>query len=132
MPLSGHGTPVRGSGKDFTLHTLEWTYSDGSGAVDLDEQQSDLMVEIPSPVVAGATGITALTIPKCPRAWVVGVNFSPGTPATGANHRVVTVTDLSASAGTANVRFFDLDGTPTAADPSSGSRMTVTFRLERP
>lgn len=132
MPLSGHGTPVRGSGKDYTLHTLEWTYSDGSGTIDLDEAQSDLDVNIPTPVAKEATGITDLIFPKCPRAWVVGWNLSPGTPATGANHRVMTVTDLSATAGTAKVRFFDLDGTPTATDPSSGTRVTVTFRLERP
>lgn len=132
MPLSGHGTPVRGSGKDYTLHTLEWTYSDGSGTVDLDEQKSDLDVHIATPVAKEATGITDLVIPKSLRMWVQGWNFQPGTPATGANARNVQITDLDPTAGTAKVRFFDLDGTPTATDPSSGSRMTVTFRLERP
>lgn len=132
MPLSGHGTPCRGSGKDFTIHVLEWTYSDGSGAVDLDEQQSDQDVNIATPVAFSATGITAITFPKSARAWVLGWNLSAGTPATGANHRDVEVTDLSANAGTCKVRFFDLDGTPTAADPASGSRMTLHLRLERP
>lgn len=132
MPLSGHGTPVRASGKDCTVHVLEWTYSDGSGAVDLDEQQSDRLVEIPTPVAFSATGITAIVFPKSLRAWVLGYNLSAGTPATGANARNVEITDMNALAGTCKVRFFDLDGTPTAADPSSGSRFTLHLRLERP
>lgn len=130
--LSGHGTPVRGSGKDYTLHTLEWTYSDGSGAVNLDEAQSDLHPDIATPVAYSATGITAITFPKSLRAWPHGWNLSAGTPATGANHRDVEITDMNAAAGTCKVRFFDLDGTPTAADPSADSRFTLTLRLERP
>ncbi len=132
MPLSGHGTPARGSGKDFTVHVLEWTYSDGSGAVSLDTAKSDRHPEVPTPVAFSATGITQLTFPKSDRAWVLGCNSSPGTPATGANYRAHEITDVDAAAGTAKVRFFDLDGTPTAADPSSGTRYTVTLRLERP
>lgn len=132
MPLSGHGTPVRGSGKDYTVHTLEWTYTDGSGAIDLDEAQSDLHPDIPTPVAFSAAGITNIVFPKSMRAWVLGFNLAPGTPATGANHRNVAVTDVSANGGTCKVRFFDLDGTPTAADPSTSSRFTLTLRLERP
>lgn len=132
MPLSQHGTPAKGSGKDYTLHTLEWTYSDGSGAVALDTAQSDQHPAVPTPVAYEATGITAIVFPKSARAWVQGWNFSPGTPATGANHRNVAVTDLSASGGTCKVRFMDLDGTPTAVDPSTSSRFTLTLRLERP
>lgn len=132
MPLSGHGTPVRGSGKDYTLHTLEWTYTDASGAIDLDEAQSDLHPAVPTPVAFSATGITAIVFPKSVRAWPKGWNLAPGTPATGANHRNVAITDVNPTAGTCNVRFFDLDGTPTAADPSSGSRFTLHLRLERP
>lgn len=132
MSLSGHGTPVRGSGKDFTVHVLEWTYTDGSGAVSLDTEQSDSHPAVPTPVAFSATGITAIVFPKSKRAWPLGWNLAAGTPATGANHRDVEITDLDANAGTCKVRFFDLDGTPTAADPSSGSRFTLHLRLERP
>jgi hypothetical protein len=130
--LAGHGTPCRASGKDCTFHVLEWTYSDASGTVDLDETQSDQDVNIPTPVVKNATAITDVTFPKSTRAWVLGWNLSAGTPATGANARNVEVTDLNANAGTCKVRFFDLDGTPSAVDPSSGTRFTLHLRLERP
>lgn len=130
--LAGHGTPVRGSGKDFTIHVLEWTYSDGSGTVDLDEGQSDRDVNIPTPVAKSATAITGISFPKSARAWPLGINMSPGTPGTGANARVVHVTDVNANAGTCKVRFYDLDGTPSAVDPSSGTRVTLHLHLERP
>lgn len=130
--MQGHGTPARGSGKNYTLWTYEWTYTDGSGAVLLDEDKSDQDPGIASTaaVTDGGSGITGIRFPKCTRAWVIGKNLAPGTPATGANHRVHEVTDLVATSGTANVRFMDLDGTPTAVDPSADSRYTLTLRLE--
>lgn len=130
--LPGIGTPVRGSGKSYSLWTYEWTYTDGSGAVLLDETQSDQHPDIASTaaVTDGGSGITGVRFPKCTRAFPIGKNLSPGTPATGANHREHAVTDMNAAAGTCNVRFMDLDGTPTAVDPSADSRYTLTLRLE--
>lgn len=132
MALGGCGTPLRASGNGLTLWKLEWTYSDGSGAVSLDTAQSDRHPDIATPVADGGTGITNLTFPKCDRFWIMSKNLEPAGETTGSEYRVHEVTDKSATAGTCTVRFFDLDGTPTAVDPTSGSRYQLILLLERP
>jgi hypothetical protein len=132
MGLSGIYTPVRASGKSAEVWHLEWTFG-SSGAVTLDTDQSDQDQRIAAPVADGGTGIVNLAFPKCNRVRVVGKNFDPNGPTTGTEYRIYEVTDVSASAGTAVVRFFDVlgDATPAAEDPVSGSRCSVTLLLDR-
>jgi hypothetical protein len=134
MALGGCGTPLRGSGKDQTIWKLEWTYTDGSGAVSLDTAQSDRRPDVATPVAdSGSAGITNITFPKCDRFWILSKNLEPATEGTGTNYRIHEVTDKSASAGTCKVRFFDVlgDGTPSPTEPESGSRYQLILLLER-
>ena len=130
MALRGCGTLLKGSGKDQTLWKLEWTYTDGSGAVSLDTAQSDRHPDIATPVADEDTGIVAITIPKCDRFWVLGKNLEPAGETTGTEYRFHEVTDKNAAAGTCKVRFFNT--TFAAADPTSGSRYQLILLLERP
>lgn len=132
MAMRNCGTPLRGSGKDQTIWKLEWTFTDGSGAVSLDTAQSDRDPDIATPVADGGAGIVNVTFPKCSRFWILSKNLEPATEATGSNYRVHEVTDKSATAGTCKVRAFDLDGTPTAAEFENGSRYQLILLLERP
>lgn len=130
MAMRGCGTLLKGSGKDQTIWKLEWTFG-SSGAVTLDSTQSDEDPSIATPVADGGTGIVNVVFPKCSRFWILSKNLEPDGETTGSEYRVHEVTDKSATAGTCNVRFFDLDGTPTAVDPTSGSRYQLTLLLER-
>lgn len=132
MAMRGCGTLLKGSGKDLTVWKLEWTFTDGSGAVLLDATQSDRDPDIATPVADGGAGIINVRFPKCTRFWVLSKNLEPASPATGANYRVHEVTDKVAASGTCNVRLIDLDGTPSAVDPASGSRYQLILLLERP
>lgn len=130
MSLPGIGNPVRSSLFDNSIWHTEWTFPAADSVPLIDNTTSDRDERVPTPVAINTTGIVNLVFPKCRRARVIGKNLSPGTPGTGANYRVVEVVDLSATAGTATVRFIDLDGTPTAAHPSAASRCSVTLLLE--
>lgn len=130
MSLPKVGTPVRTALLDGSLWHTEWTFAAADSVPTLDTAKSDRDERVPTPIAANATGIVDLKFPKCNKARVVGKNFSPGTPGTTANFRVWEVCDLDAAAGTATVRYVDLDGTPTAAHPSAASRCSVTLLLE--
>lgn len=134
MSLSQCGTPLRGSGKDLTVWKLEWTYSDGSGAVALDTAQSDQNPGIAAPVADGGTGITNITFPKSSRVWILSKGLEPpsGDLADGTDYRHIEITERSASAGTCNFRMVDIEGTGNIVDPTSGARAHLTLLLERP
>jgi len=134
MPISQVGTPVRGSGKDQSIWKLEWTYTDGSGAVSLDTTQSDQHPSVATPVADGGTGITSITFPKSLRAWVLGKGLEPptGDLADGTDYRHVEVTELDADAGTCNFRMIDIEGSGNLVDPTSGARARLVLMLERP
>lgn len=134
MPLSQCGTLLRGSGKDQTVWKLEWTYSDGSGAVSLDTAQSDQHPNVSTPVADGGTGITNIVFPKSRRAWVLGKGLEPPSAdlADGTDYRHVEVTELDADAGTLNFRMADIEGSGNLLDPTSGARARLVLLLERP
>ena len=134
MPLSSCGTPLRGSGKDLTVWKLEWTYSDGSGAVSLDTAQSDRHPAVPTPVADGGTGITNIVFPKSVRAWVLNTGLEPptGDLADGTDYRLTEVTELDADSGICNFRMIDIEGTGNLVDPTSGARARLILLLERP
>lgn len=130
--LPGCGTPVQGSGKNFTLWSLEWTYSDGSGAVSLDTGQSDRHPDITTPVADGGTGITNIRFPKCTRVWIIECGLEPpsGDLGDGTDYRLIEITERSATAGTCNFRMLDVEGSGNLVDPTSGARGHLTLRLE--
>ena len=132
MPLSQCGTPLRGSGKDQTVWKLEWTYTDGSGAVDLDETQSDQHPNVSTPVEDGAsTGLTNIRFPRCNRAWVLECSIEAPTP--GTSEQVAKVADLDADNGTTGVlTFVCLSDALALEEATSGSRARLILLLERP
>ena len=134
MPLSQCGTILRGSGKDQTVWKLEWTYSDGSGAVALDTAQSDQHPNVSTPVADGGAGITNIRFPKSMRAWVLGKGLEPPNAdlADGTDYRHVEITELDADAGTLNFRMIDVEGSGNLVDPTSGARARLVLLLERP
>lgn len=131
MGLPSIGTPVRASGKDASLWHLEWTFSDGSGAVALDEDQSDDDPRVATPVADGGTGITSLQLPKGDRYRLVGLNLEPATEGTASNYRQVSFVSADSAAGTAEVRFVAANG-GALSDPESGSRVRLTLIIDYP
>lgn len=71
-----------------------------------------------------SSGLAAITFPKCKRAIPLKANEDTGS-ATDASNTILDITDVSATAGTANLRGHDKnDGTDQA--PADG---TFTFAL---
>jgi hypothetical protein len=132
MAIPECGTPVRGSGKDLTVWKLEWTYTDGSGAVSLDTGQSDRLAAVATPVADGGVGIVNVQFPKSLRAWMLHSSIEPATEATQANIRHVVPVDISAAAGTMKLFAYAITTDPAETDPESGSRGRLTLLLERP
>lgn len=130
MPLPSVEVPLRGSGRNQSVWKLEWTYSDGTGTPALDTAQSNQDPRVVTPVADGGVGITNITFPKCTRMWILGKNFVPASATTGSQYLTHEVTDQAPTSGTAKVRYMDLDGTPTATDPASGSRYQLILLLE--
>lgn len=126
------GTPLRGSGKDLTVWKLEWTYTDGSGAVSLDTAQSDRSQQVATPVADGGVGIVSVGFPKSTRAWMLHASLEPATEATQANIRHVVPVDINAAAGTMKLFQYAITTDPAETDPESGSRGRLTLLLERP
>lgn len=131
MGLSGIYTPVRASGKSAEVWCLEWTYTDGSGAVLLDAEQSDLDQRIATPVADGGTGLTSIVFPKCNRVRVLHVSCEPATEATASNFRHFFVTTVSAAAGTLSISILAANGGAVNSDPESGSRGRLVLLLDR-
>lgn len=134
MGLSGIYCPVRASGKSAEIWHLEWTYSDGGGAVTLDTDQSDQDQRIATPVAdSGTAGKTNLTFPKCTRVRVLNCQVSPPTADLddGTDYVMPVLTEISASAGTAVLRMVDVEGSGDLNDPTSGARACVTLLLDR-
>jgi hypothetical protein len=132
MSISQVYTPLRGSGKDQSVWKLEWTYSDTGGTPSLDTTQSDQHPAVATPLADAGTGRTAVTIPKCKRAWVLHCSLEPVTVATAANNVRPVPVSLSASAGTLEVRFVAANGGSAPIDPpEAGSRCRLVLLLER-
>jgi hypothetical protein len=127
MGLSNIYTPVRASGKSAEVWCLEWTYTDGSGAVSLDTDQSDLDQRIATPVADGGTGLTNIVFPKCNRVRVLHCSIEA--PTSGTSEKVANPADVSASAGTMNVVICTAPST--LADPATSSRGRLVLLLDR-
>lgn len=132
MGLPNTGCVLQGTGKDQTVWKLEWTYTDGSGAVSLDTDQSDQDPRVATPVADGGTGITTINFPKCDRAWVLSKGLEPptGDLADGTDYRHTEITELVAASGTANFRMVDIEGSGNIIDPTSGARARLILLLE--
>src|SRR5688572_22460212 len=129
MSLPGMNTIGRYQGRAADHWDLEWTFTDGSGAVSLDTAQSCVDARVETPVADGGTGITTVRFPKCRRAWVQHLSLEPATEGTAANYRQVAPVSINAEGGSLEVRFVAANG-GALSDPESGSRCRLTLRLE--
>lgn len=128
--LGGIKTPGRFGGKRAIHVDLEWTFTDGSGAVLLDAVQSQGFDRVTTPVADGGSGITTINFPKCRKVWLNYIMLEPATEGTAANYRQVSLVSVDPDAGTAQVRYVAANG-GALSDPESGSRMRLGLRLER-
>src|ERR1043165_2295657 len=97
MALPNTGTLLRGSGLDQSIWKIEWTYTDGSGAVLLANAQSDRDERVATPVADGGTGLTLIKFPKCKRVWVLDCSVNVPTP--GTSERLPRPGSIDAAAG---------------------------------
>ncbi len=124
--LPGIGTPVKASGRSSNLWTLEFTFTNGTGSVSLDTDQSDVDQRVATPVADGGTGLVSVRFPKCRRVRVMHCSIEEPTPGTAAQH--ATLCDVSASGGSATFRVVDFAGS--LAEGTSGSRGRITLDLD--
>lgn len=125
--LPNIGTPVKASGRSVNYWTLEWTYTDGSGAVSLDESQSDQDPRVATPVAdGGSTGLTLVRLPKGRRYRIVHVSIEEPTAGTAA--QVAKLTDLDPDAGTANFHVYS--DALALEEATSGSRARITVDID--
>lgn len=131
MSLPGIGTPVRGSGRDQSIWKLEWTFTDGAGAVSLDEDQSDQDPRVATPVADGGTGTTNVTVPTCRRMWALHCSLEPPAAdlADGTDYRLAVPVSFDPAEGTLVVKYPDIEGND-LVEPNSGSRVRLTLMLE--
>lgn len=128
MSLPGIGTPVKTSKQDGSLWTMEWTYTDGSGAVLYDASKSDNDERVSTPVADGGTGLTLLRFPKCRRATILQLSVQAAVA--GTTEKQVTPGPLDAAAGTLTAVICTAPST--LADPPSGARGRCVLLLEAP
>lgn len=132
MSLPNISTPVRSSGRSCDTWSLEFTYSDGSGAVALDTNGADDGAwtdqdpRVTTPVADGGTGITSIRFPKCRRVRVLHMSIQVPTP--GTSERVCRPGSISPSGGTMN--FIMLDYAGALADPPTSARGRLVLQLE--
>lgn len=130
MSLPGMKSPVRSAMNAADIVHIEWTYTDASGAVlyDADNSDADTLARkgIATPVADGGTGLTNISFPPCDRVRVLHEDLEP--PVNGTSEKQVRVHDLNAAAGTAV--FVMCTAPSTLADPASGSRGRVTLLCE--
>jgi hypothetical protein len=126
MSLPGIGTHVKTGKLDGSLWTLEWTYTDGSGAVLFDATKSDSDERVATPVADGGTGLTLLRFPKCRRATVLQLAVTAAV--SGTSEKQVTIGPIDAAAGTLTMVICTAPST--LADPPSGARGRCVLLLE--
>jgi hypothetical protein len=134
MSVSQCGTPLRGSGDNLTVWKLEWTYSSTGGEVTLDTAQSDQSLLVTTPVAdSGTTGLTSIVFPKSTRAWVLHASLEVVTAdiSDPTDYRMTNVLALSATAGTCQMAFSEIETAGALADPNTGARARLILLLER-
>jgi hypothetical protein len=133
MGLPNVGTQLRGSGKNQSVWKLEWTYTSTSGAVLLDDLQSDHDPRIATPVAdSGTTGLTSVSFPKCDRAWVMHCSLEvvAADQADPTDYRMADVQAIDTDAGTLTVAFSEIETAGALADPNTGARCRLMLLLE--
>lgn len=131
--LSTIDCPVRGSakGNQNSLWKMEITWASSVPSLDKANSDVDQTIGVANAATDGGSGaIVNIKFPKCIKVRVLSKNLVCATASTGTQYRVHEVTDQSASAGTAKIRFMDLDGTPSAVAPVDGSRYQLILLLE--
>lgn len=130
MSLPGMKSVYRTAMASADVVHIEWTYTDGSGAVLFDGDNSDkdtlFRKGITTPVVDGGTGLTNISFPPCSKVRVLYEGLEP--PVNGTSEKQVRCGDLNAAAGTGV--FVICTAPSTLADPASGSRGRLTLALE--
>lgn len=131
MPLPGIGSPIKATSDaiSWNLWCLEWTYTDGIGAVLLDSAKSDLDSRVATPVADGGSGITSIRFPKCKTARVIYQSIEPATPGTFGNYRQTTVSLVVPASGSLDFRMIAANG-GALSDPESGSRGRLVLLLD--
>lgn len=133
MSLPGMNSTYRSAMSNADVVHIEWTYTDGSGAVLYDAANSDADTlarkGVTTPVADGTSGITLIRFPPCTKARVMNAFIEPATPGTAANHRGAIPSAIVASAGTLSLRLLAANG-GAMSDPESGSRGRITIALE--
>lgn len=130
MSLPNVGNPVRGSLQDNTRWYLEWTYTDGSGAVLLDGAKSDQDERVTTPVADGTVGITLIRFPKCTRVRIDHLSIETPNVGTAADYRHAFPSSVDPAAGSMSVRILAANGGAVNSDPVSGSRGRLHLTLE--
>ncbi len=122
MSMPGIGNPVRGGQFDNSVWRIEFSWpTTTSVLISQTGGKSDRDERVVTPVAYTSTGLVAIKFPKCQNAQAVGCNLDSATA------RIVQVTDVNPTAGTANVRFFN--GSLAATDAAALSIVTVTLLL---
>lgn len=133
MSLPGLDCDVKSSGRACDTWSIEWTYSDGSGAPVLDTNVgengawTDEDPRVITPVADGGVGITLITFPKCRRVRVLHCSLQ-NTALGGAGERAARPAAVVPTSGTMTVLLVDYAGT--AADPLVSSRGRLVLQLE--
>lgn len=128
MRISGVDTIIRSS-REEAKWCIEWTYASGAPVYDKTNSDQDQNIKTTAVITDTGTGIVTVKVPKANRIKVLSKNLVPASPTTGSQYLIHEVTDFNAASGTCVVRFFDLDGTPTATDPADGSRYMLCLLL---
>lgn len=125
--LPGIGQPIKSSGRGaISLWTLEWTYTDGAGAVLLDATISDQDARVATPVALTSVGLTAIRFPKCRKAKILHMSLQAAVA--GTTEKQVTPGPIDPAAGT--FTFVVCTAPSTLAFPASGSRARLTLALD--
>lgn len=121
---------LRSAMRSADIIHLEWTYTNGSGAVSYDAANSDddtlKRKGVTTPVAALGTGTCTVRFPKCRRVRVLNAQLDPATPGTA--ERIARLATLSATAGTAV--FYTAVDASNLQHPATSARAKVTIVCE--
>lgn len=135
MSQSTIDSPIRASAKSNSIIIWKMQIQWASGVPSLVKLKSDVDVNIgvAASVTDGGSGaIVNLRFPKGNVTRAIGKNLSPASPATKSNYRVHEVTDMSATAGTAKIRFSTIDAQASVGffAPPDGSIYDLVLLIE--
>lgn len=130
MSLPGMKSVMRSAMANADVVHIEWTYTDGSGAVLFDGDNSDkdtlFRKGITTPVADGGTGLTTIAFPPCTKVRVLHCELEP--PVNGTSEKQVRFGDIDPVAGTGV--FVICTAPSTLADPAINSRGRLTLAID--